>query len=246
MWSEWPIVATLVRLAIAAPAAWVIAWAWSRLLAFLWSSGLDPRHRLAHTVAPFRLLLALIVAGVALDPLEPTETPSSVAILVVSLALFGVVAFAELRDIASGLGLSLRRPFTIGDHVGTDDVSGQVIDLGLTRVRLRTPDGGVVDVPNRELASTRVRMSAGTRRALPISVDVAVPAGRDLAEVTGALSDQVYLSAYVDAAAPVIVELLDQSRARVRATPVHADDTDELRSDINARAALIGARKLKR
>ncbi|TNF26226.1 MAG: mechanosensitive ion channel [Deltaproteobacteria bacterium] len=242
---EWPILATLVRLAIAAPAAWMIAWSWSRLLAFLWSSGLDPRHRLAHSVAPLRLVLALVVTGLALGPLQPTETPASVAILVVSLALLGVVAFTELRDIASGLALSFRRPFTIGDHVGTDQVSGQIVELGLTRIRLRTPDGGVVDVPNRHLASTRVRMSAGRRRALPIEVEVAVPSGRDLVEVTGALSDQVYLSAYVDAAAPVIVELLDTGRARVRATPVDADDTDELRSDIAARSTLIG-RKVKR
>lgn len=239
---DWPILSTLVRLAIAAPAAWLLAWSWSRLLGFLWASGLDPHHRLAHTVAPLRLVLALGVAGIVLGPLEPTETPASVAVLVVSLALLGVVAFTELRDIASGLALSLRRPFTIGDHVGTDDVSGQVMGFGLTRIRLRTPDGGEVDVPNRHLASTRVRMSTRHRRALPIEVEVAIPSGRDLVEVTGALSDEVYLSAYVDATAPVIVELLDGGRARVRATPVDADDTDELRSDVTARAALIGTR----
>ncbi|PKN56269.1 MAG: hypothetical protein CVU56_16900 [Deltaproteobacteria bacterium HGW-Deltaproteobacteria-14] len=243
---EWPILLTLIRLAIAAPAAWAIAWAWSRTLRFAWSSGLDPRHRLAFTVAPLRLMLGVTVVGLALGPLEPTETPASVAILGVSLALIGVIAYADLRDIASGLALSFRRPFTIGDQVGTDAVIGQVMELGLTRVQLRTPDGGIVDVPNRHLASSRVRMSAASSRALPIEVDVVVPAGRDLIELIGALSDQVYLSAYVDAAAPVIVELLDSGHARVRATPVHADDTDELRSDITARAWAIGARKGRR
>jgi len=239
---DWPILATLIRLAIALPLALTIAWGWSRALGFASSSGLDPRHRLAHTVAPLRLLLGMTVVGVALGPLQPTESPTSVALLAVALILVGVVAYSDLRDVVAGLAISLRRPFTIGDQVGTEAVTGQVVDLGLTRVRLRTPDGGIVDVPNRHLAADRVRLSAGQRLALPIVVDVVVPPGRDLVELSGALSDQVYLSAYVDAAAPVIVEILDLGHARVRATPVHADDADELKSDVTARAWLIGTR----
>ncbi len=238
---DWPLIETLLLLLVAGGVAWLVARGWSRGLRFLWSSGLDKRRRLAHTVPPLRLFLALIVISVALSPLEFGSSLTSAALLGGGLALVAIVGHAYLRDVVGGIAIAMRRPFTIGDPVGVDGLTGRVIDIGLTRVRLETPDGGRVDVPARNLAAGRVTTSNG-RRALPTEVIVRIRGEADSHRIQSELRDQVFFSAYVDAAAPVIVEALGDGTVRIQATPLHADDADELRSDLTARAATLAMR----
>jgi len=237
----WPLLDPLIRFALAAPVAWLVGRAVSRGLYWLWASGLDPRRRLAHVVPPLRLLLGVVVLAITLSPLEPAESTSAVALLAALLLVLGLIAVHELRDAAAGLTLSLRRPFTLGDQVATPTLTGRVVALGLTRTRLRTPDDALVDVPNRALVTSEVRVGRGRRHALPVTLDVAVEGAGDPVPLLAALSDQVHLSAYVDVTAPILVELLDRHRVRVHATPVHPDDADELRSDIAMRAWRVAA-----
>ncbi len=68
---------------------------------------------------------------------------------------------------------------------------------------------------------------------------VPLPSGREPDSALAHLGDHVLLSPYTDAAAPVIIELVDASTARVQATPVHPDESDELRSDLLARATTL-------
>ncbi len=70
-------------------------------------------------------------------------------------------------------------------------------------------------------------------------MNVKVRAGANINRAADALREQTYLSAYADASAPVICEVLDGEAAIIRATPVHPDDADELRSDLAARALAI-------
>lgn len=235
---EWPIVETLSLLAVSGAVAWLLQWGWTRFLRFTWSSGLDPRYRLAHTVAPLRLLLGLAVVGVALTPYRPSASPEGVAILLGPLALAVMVGFNYFRDVVGGIALSFRRPFTLHDQIATATISGRVVDIGLTRVRIRTPDGGLADLPNRELSDDRIRTSGADGRALPIEVRVPVRAGQNVRRFAAALRDQVYLSCFVDAGAPIIVDVETETEILVRATPTHPDDADELRSDVAARAVL--------
>ncbi len=51
-----------------------------------------------------------------------------------------------------------------------------------------------------------------------------------------ALRDQVYLSAYTDTSAPVVVEVLGDRRARINATPIRQEEATALASDLIARA----------
>ncbi|MCB9731153.1 MAG: mechanosensitive ion channel [Deltaproteobacteria bacterium] len=235
---EWPIIETLILLAVSGTVAWFLQWGWTRFLRFAWSSGLDPRYRLAHTVAPFRLLVGLAVVGIALAPYRPSGSPEGVAIFIGLLALAVMVGFNYFRDIVGGVALSLRRPFTLHDQIATATISGRVVDIGLTRVRIRTPDGGLADLPNRELSGDRIRTSGAHGHALPIEVRVPVRAGQNVRRFAAALNDQVFLSCFVDAGAPIIVDVETEAEIIVRATPTHPDDADELRSDIAARAAL--------
>ncbi len=235
---SWPITDTILLLLLAGGVAWALSRLWSRLVGFVWSSGSDPGRRLAHTVAPLRLLLGIAVAAVAITPLRVADEPTAVAELIALALLVGFVGATYLRDILGGLALSIRRPFTVGDQVAVQGVSGRVVELGLTRVVLRTSDGADVDMPNRVLSAERLSTSAPSRRALPIEVTVPLPGG-DPGHATEALRAEAYLSAYLDAGAPVICEVMDGRQALVRATPVHPDDADELRSDLTARALTL-------
>jgi|GEM_PF-1658169 len=237
----WPLVETLFLLVLGGAIAWVLAATWSRTLSFLWASGLDPRRRLAHSVPILRLFLALTVIILALGPLEIGRSLTSAALLGGGMIIIATVGNAYLRDIVGGVAIAMRRPFTIGDPVATDTVAGRVVDINLTRVRLQTPDGALVDVPARTLASGRIITSNG-RRSLPTAVVVRVRHDADAHRAQADLLDQVYLSAYVDAAAPISVEALGDGTARIQATPIHPDDTDELRSDLAARAASLAGR----
>lgn len=236
----WPFFDTLLILLIGGGLGWIIATGWSRGLAFLWSSGLDPERRLAHTVAPLRLLLGLVVVITALGPLELGSSLTSAALLTGGLVLFAIVSQTWLRDVLGGVTLSVLRPFTIGDSIATSTDAGRVVDIGLTRVRVETPDGALLDLPTRILASERLRTSRG-RRSLPTSLIVRLRGDIDPQRAHAELLDQVHFSAYVDAMAPVIIENLGDGSMKIEATPIHPEDSDDLRNDLAARAALIRA-----
>ncbi len=151
----WPIADTLVLLLVAGVAAWAIARLWSRTIGFLWASGVDGEHQLAHTIAPVRLLLGIAVVAIALTPLKVGDA-SGVAELIGVMLLFGLIGASYFRDIIGGIALSIRRPFTVAAQNATEQASGRVVELGLTRVLLRTPSGAMVDLPTREVSAKRV------------------------------------------------------------------------------------------
>lgn len=249
---EWAPFESIVLFAITAPVAWAVARAWRWLLKAVWASGRDRGLTLAHTLAPVRLLLGVGVVVIALSPISFAETGPSVAIMLGVLAIVTLVCHRFLSDVAAGLLLSLQRPFTLDRQIAAGDVRGRVVDLGLTRVRLETPEGGLVDIPNRRLVGSALETAAPERRALPVRVVVTIPtndlpaATRRQAALTNGrttlvdeLRDQVYLSAYADAGARVLIQRTEGDQFVVHATPVNPADADELKSDIVTRARLI-------
>lgn len=225
----------------------VISWGWGRLVELLWTLDFDRRRRLAYTVAPLRFILVLTVWLSFVFP--PWQVDLSIAIAVATgVSLLGTAwAIGNLRDIAGGIAISVTQPFAIGDHISTGTVDaktpghevhgGEVVALHLTRVEVRTPMGSILTVPAGALSTGVLHVASPPRRALPIQVVVPLPRGRSHDAALWTLRDHAYLSAYVDSAAPVVVELVDESRAKIHATPVRPEDSDELRSDLIARAA---------
>ncbi len=237
---DWHIVETVMLGAIAGVTAFALSWAYTRLIHFLWSSGIDERRALAHTFAPVRFLLVLAVAAIALSPLTLGGGSRATVALIASVLLAVTVGQNILRDVLGGLSLAARRPFTIGDQVELKGQSGRVSDIGLTRVQLSKPDGSVLDIPTRDLSEDRIHTSEGERRSLPIVIEVPFHVSQDINTVVDTMRDQTLLSCYCDASAPVVVEVLNERQVRIRATPIHPDDRDELKSDITARAWTMG------
>jgi len=81
---------------------------------------------------------------------------SLVALL--SVGSLGVTLAAEdiLGNVAGGLVILSSHPFSIGDFIESNGVSGTVEEISLNHTKLTTPDGLVALLPNKELAASRV------------------------------------------------------------------------------------------
>lgn len=97
-------------------------------------------------------VLTLIITAEALG----FNTSSLTALL--SVLTLGVTLAAEdiLGNVAGGLVILSSHPFAIGDFVEVSGTSGTVDEISLNHTKLVTPDGLMVMLPNKELASSRM------------------------------------------------------------------------------------------
>lgn len=153
--------------------AWLLAWAGPALVRMAWRLGIDPRRRLAWLSSSLRIAGLLVAVLGLLRPLLERAPMLGTGSVLVLLALVGLVAPMQLRNLASGLGLSTRSRLREGDLIRVGELEGIVRDIGLLRVDLRTIDGGVTQVPASEF--DRLPVTVGSRRAaVPIEAKVIV------------------------------------------------------------------------
>lgn len=117
-------------------------------------SKLDQRVQ-KYILAGIRLLLYIVTALIVADCLHINMT-SLVALL--SVGSLGITLAAEdiLGNVAGGLVILSSHPFAIGDFVEVSGTSGTVDEISLNHTKLVTPDGLMVMLPNKELASSRM------------------------------------------------------------------------------------------
>lgn len=153
--------------------AWLLAGAGPAIVRMAWRLGVDHRHRLAMLSSALRIAgLLVVVLGLVRPLLERAPMLGMLGVLFV-LALAGLVAPTQLRNLASGLALATRTRMREGDLVRIGELEGTVRDIGLLRVNLRTVDGGVTQVPASEF--DRAPVTVGSRRAaVPIEAKVIV------------------------------------------------------------------------
>lgn len=95
----------------------------------------------------------------------------SVVGLAVSLAVQGV-----LSNLAGGVIILAGKPFSLGDYIETESVSGTVKDIGFLHTRMISPDGKMIFVPNNLLYNSKLinYTSSGERR-----IDLSISAAYD-------------------------------------------------------------------
>jgi small conductance mechanosensitive channel len=130
----------------------------------------------AITVFTVGLLVALGVLR-----LDKTVTSLLAGAGVMGLAL-GFAFQSIAANFLSGILISVRHPFTVGDLVETNDYLGHVAEINLRATVLRTLDGKLVYLPNRDvLEKAIVNLTAtGVRR---VELKVGVSYGEDLEKV---------------------------------------------------------------
>lgn len=161
----------LVRLALVAALTWVLALGLPLAVRIAWQLGIDPRRRLAHMRAASRVAAPLLVLIGVLQPiLERAPLLGSIAAAL--LGLLGLLAAPQgARNLAAGIGALVRGQPRIGDRVHIGALEGLVDDVLLTRVVLRTREGGLTSVPSADFASLPV--TVGSRgAAVPLELVV--------------------------------------------------------------------------
>ena len=134
------------------------------------------------------LSIAVIIAIVAVFPsVQPVD-------MLAGLGFFSVAAGFAFKDILenllSGLLLILRQPFRSGDQINVGEVSGTVQAITIRETRLKTFDGQLVLIPNRDvyMSAITVRTHFESRRmAFVVGVAYENDAGEACRTIQGAL-----------------------------------------------------------
>ena len=116
------------------------------------SKSLAPLKVYIHSVVKVLLyfLLAITVASSFVD-VGSIIALLSVAGLAVSLALQNT-----LSNVAGGIMLLVSRPFTVGDYIETEGVSGTVAALDLAYCAITTVDNKEIMIPNSQIAGAKI------------------------------------------------------------------------------------------
>ena len=117
-------------------------------------SKLDARVQ-KYVLAAAKLVLYIITIVIVAGRLEIDMT-SLVALL--SVGSLGITLAAEdiLGNVAGGIVILSSHPFSIGDFIEVSGTSGTVEEISLNHTKLVTPDGFLVMLPNKELASSQM------------------------------------------------------------------------------------------
>ena len=111
------------------------------------------RYALVLIGALTTLVVTLVLFGIPVDQLLLSGALTSVFV--------GIAAQQALSNIFAGLVLLLARPFRVGDSIRlragalSGEVGGTVAEIGITYLRLATPDG-VISVPNSQVLNAVV------------------------------------------------------------------------------------------
>lgn len=130
-------------------------WAQRRVLA-----GLRRVPNFDDTLEPFIAKLVkyfiLIMVVVAVLARFGVQTASIIAVLGAAGLAIGLALQGMLANIAAGVMLLLLRPFKLGDFIETDDLSGEVTEIGLFVTELKSADGIFVVAPNNKIWNSAI------------------------------------------------------------------------------------------
>ncbi|MBF0244344.1 MAG: mechanosensitive ion channel family protein [Planctomycetes bacterium] len=106
------------------------------------------------TLRVFLVIVAVIFIGQTILDLNITA-------LVAGAGVAGLaVAFAAQDSIANVFGtvmLLIDKPFKVGDRVVVNDADGAVEEIGFRSTRIRTLEGHLVSIPNKEVANIKIQ-----------------------------------------------------------------------------------------
>src|SRR5258706_2386593 len=150
-------------------AGWLKQWVANRLLA---RSHLDYGTRQAiGTIARYVVLVAgfMIIMQTAGINLSTFNVLAGAVGVGVGFGLQEIV-----KNFISGVIIMFERPVHIGDRIEIAGDYGEVADIGARCIKMTTPDGITVVVPNSKLITENVRNLHGPESSAPLQVTVNV------------------------------------------------------------------------
>lgn len=239
-----------LRIVLIGGAAWLLA----KLLAWALPKAAEAlpgrlRVRVLPWVPVLRLAI-LMLALVLIVPLVISFTPQNLFAILGALGIALGFAFKDLvSSVVAGVVAVFERPYRQGDWVRLGRAYGEVHEVGLRAVTLRTPTGDTVTVPHARLWTDNVRNANDGERTLMVVTALFLQPDHDGARMDQRLREIAWTSPWLDPTRPVrvhIAELAWGTRYLLMAYPLDARDQFDFRSDLTVRAKdvvrAIGAR----
>jgi small conductance mechanosensitive channel len=150
-------------------------------------------HEAARDLVSRIIRIGVLLAGVVVA-LGVMNLDKALASILAGAGIVGLALGFAFQDLAgnliSGIGLAIHQqwPFKIGDVVETNDVFGVVEKIYLRTSIIRTLDGKMVVIPNKQIYQNKVLnySASGTRR---IDLECSVSYGDDLDKVKRVVTD---------------------------------------------------------
>ena len=114
------------------------------------------------------------------------QTTSIIAVLGAAGLAIGLALQGTLSNVASGIMLLLLRPFSVGDWIETNSISGTVKEIGLFATQIDTFDHIYITVPNSSIWSETI-INNSRHQIRRMDIDIGISYNSDLNEVEEAL-----------------------------------------------------------
>ena len=223
-----------------------------KLLPYLAERGPNQLRLYLLGAVPIARLLLLTVAVLWVIPIIFNITFQN--FLVIAGAASVAIGFA-FKDYASsliaGIVAVFERPYRPGDWVEIAGDYGEVVNVGLRSLTLRTPADNMVTVPHLKLWDSNVSNANDGARTLMAVADFWVAPDHDAARAQSALRDVALTSAFLNYDKPVLVVLAESpwgTHYKLKAYPFDMRDQFRFVSDLTARGKLAlrdaGARQV--
>ena len=115
------------------------------------------------------------------------QTTSIIAVLGAAGLAIGLALQGTLSNVASGIMLLLLRPFSVGDWIETNSISGTVREIGLFATQIDTFDNIYITVPNSSIWSATI-INNSRHQIRRMDLDIGIGYNSDLNKVEKALT----------------------------------------------------------
>jgi len=155
------------------------------------------------SILRFSLYMTVALTIMVLSFEINTETLRLVALV------FGFGIGLAMKDVAAsiiaGVTIMFDRPFQVGDRVSYAGEYGDIIQIGLRSVRMRTLDDNIVTIPNNKILTEVTSSGNYGELDMQVSIDFYVGADQDLEVAERIVREAVLTSRYVFLDKPVVV-----------------------------------------
>ncbi len=232
---------------------WLLIFLTRKLLPVVAQHG-PSRLRLYFLAAvPFIRLTLLTAAVLMIIPIIFNITLQN--FLVIAGAVSVAIGFA-FKDLASsliaGVVAIFERTYRPGDWVKIENDYGEVQQVGLRAITLRTPDDDVVTIAHDRIWNNNISNSNDGQQTLMCVADFYLDPAHDAMAMRTALQDIALTSAFLDYSRPVLVIVAEVpwgSHYKLKAYPFDMRDQFEFISDLTVRGKLgireAGAREVQ-
>lgn len=126
-----------------------------------------------------------------------------------------VVSKDGLRDLLSGLWLTVERPFSVGDRITASGYYGEVKDIGLRATAINTLDDSMVSIPNSFILNNAIANANAGHNYCMVVTELWLPIDADLQRARRIAYEAVISSPYLNLDQPVKVLVFDHFREQL-------------------------------